>query len=313
MRCAMRGWPPSSTRRARVVPTLGAVVHSRRTPAGGSRRRRRQAGDVRRRRHRGRRHRAHRIHVGHDRRAQGTMHFHRDLLAICDCWPRYVLRATPDDVFIGTPPLAFTFGLGGLVLFPLRVAPATLLLEKASPDVLLAGDRAHRATVLFTAPTAYRAMARGRAQTCLSLRNCVSAGEHLPEGDARALEGRDRHRADRRHRRDRNDAHLHLARRHRCAARRDRARRSPGYSRARRWTNRPRLPRGQRGPARGEGADRLPLPRRRASARLRARRLELTGDAYLVDEDGYFGFSAHRRHDRLVRLQHRRARGRGRR
>src|SRR5581483_4206828 len=65
---------------------------------------------------------------------KGTVHFHRDLLAICDCWPRSMLRARPDDVFTGSPPLAFTFGLGGLLLFPLRIGAATLLLEQAAPD-----------------------------------------------------------------------------------------------------------------------------------------------------------------------------------
>ena len=88
-----------------------------------------------------------------------TMHFHRDLLAACDCWPRAILRATADDLFTGSPPLAFTFGLGGLLLFPLRIGAATLLLEKPAPDALLAAIAEHKATVLFTAPTPYRAMA----------------------------------------------------------------------------------------------------------------------------------------------------------
>ncbi|TMH96877.1 MAG: 2-aminobenzoate-CoA ligase, partial [Betaproteobacteria bacterium] len=69
---------------------------------------------------------------------KGTMHFHRDLLAACDCWPRAILRATADDLFIGSPPLAFTFGLGGLLLFPLRIGAATLLLERPAPEALLA-------------------------------------------------------------------------------------------------------------------------------------------------------------------------------
>ncbi|MEO8344249.1 MAG: AMP-binding protein [Betaproteobacteria bacterium] len=112
---------------------------------------------------------------------KGTMHFHRDVIASCDCWPRSVLRAGPDDIFTGSPPLAFTFGLGGLLLFPLRVGAATLLLEKAPPEVLLQAVAAQRATVLFTAPTSYRAMAGQVAQFDLgSLRKCVSAGEALP-------------------------------------------------------------------------------------------------------------------------------------
>ena len=72
---------------------------------------------------------------------KGTMHFHRDVMASCDCWPRSVLRATPDDIFTGSPPLAFTFGLGGLLLFPLRAGAATLLLEKTSAGRAAAGDR----------------------------------------------------------------------------------------------------------------------------------------------------------------------------
>jgi 2-aminobenzoate-CoA ligase len=112
---------------------------------------------------------------------KGTMHFHRDVLAACDCWPRSTLRAQGDDIFTGSPPLAFTFGLGGLLLFPLRVGAATLLLERAPPEVLLPAIAEHRATVLFTAPTSYRAMAaQARAFDLSSLRKCVSAGEVLP-------------------------------------------------------------------------------------------------------------------------------------
>jgi 2-aminobenzoate-CoA ligase len=113
--------------------------------------------------------------------AKGTVHFHRDVLAICDCFPRYVLRATPDDVFCGSPPLAFTFGLGGLLLFPLRIGASALLLELPTPPNLLQGIREHGATVCFTAPTAYRAMldAMG-AEGAPTLRKCVSAGEALP-------------------------------------------------------------------------------------------------------------------------------------
>jgi 2-aminobenzoate-CoA ligase len=113
---------------------------------------------------------------------KGTMHFHRDVLAICDCFPKYVLKPGPDDVFCGSPPLAFTFGLGGLVTFPMRVGASTLLLEKASPEALLEGIEKHRATICFTSPTAYRAMLKqipGGADVS-SLRKCVSAGETLP-------------------------------------------------------------------------------------------------------------------------------------
>ena len=112
---------------------------------------------------------------------KGTMHFHRDVLAICDCFPRHVLRAQADDVFIGTPPLAFTFGLGGLLLFPLRVGAAGVLIEKLTPDTLLGAIAEHRATVCFTAPTFYRQMAaQAHRFEFQSLRASVSAGEALP-------------------------------------------------------------------------------------------------------------------------------------
>lgn len=112
---------------------------------------------------------------------KATMHFHRDVLAICRCWPPHVLRPTADDVFIGSPPLAFTFGLGGLVLFPMAVGASAVLLEKAAPPQLYEGIREFGATVCFTAPTSYRALAGfGHDLRALPLRKCVSAGEVLP-------------------------------------------------------------------------------------------------------------------------------------
>ena len=114
-------------------------------------------------------------------RPKGTMHFHRDVIAACRCWPRHVLRPRPDDVFAGTPPLAFTFGLGGLLLFPLHAGAATLLLEKATPDVLLPAIAEHGVTTLVMAPTAYRALGGAVPEHDLrTLRQCVSAGEALP-------------------------------------------------------------------------------------------------------------------------------------
>lgn len=114
-------------------------------------------------------------------RPKGTMHFHRDVLAICDCFPRSILHTRADDVFIGTPPLAFTFGLGGLLLFPLRYGASTVLLAKPAPDALLAAIAAYGATVCFTAPTFYRQMAPLATHHDLrSLTRSVSAGEALP-------------------------------------------------------------------------------------------------------------------------------------
>ena len=117
---------------------------------------------------------------------KATMHFHRDVMASCVCFPPHVLRADASDVFIGSPPLAFTFGLGGLTLFPMSVGASTVLLQKASPPDLLDAIERHRATVLFTAPTSYRAMAAAARDRGLSihaggtLRKCVAAGEALP-------------------------------------------------------------------------------------------------------------------------------------
>ena len=114
-------------------------------------------------------------------RPKAAMHFHRDLLATCDTYSRLVLQPGPDDLFTGTPPLAFTFGLGALLLFPLRAGAATLLLEKATPAELADAIAAYGVTIVSTAPTAYRAMlAAGKADQLRGLRRPVSAGEHLP-------------------------------------------------------------------------------------------------------------------------------------
>ncbi|MFI5805926.1 AMP-binding protein [Streptomyces sp. NPDC051561] len=115
---------------------------------------------------------------------KACMHFHRDVLAIADTFSKHVLRPEPDDVFTGSPPLGFTFGLGGLVIFPMRVGASALLLEQSGPQQLLPALAEHRVTVLFTAPTAYRLMldelATPTAYDLSALRRCVSAGENLP-------------------------------------------------------------------------------------------------------------------------------------
>jgi 2-aminobenzoate-CoA ligase len=112
---------------------------------------------------------------------KGTMHFHRDILAACDCFPQSTLRSTPDDVFIGTPPLAFTFGLGGLLLFPLRIGASSVLIDKPTPEKLLQAIQDFNATICFTAPTFYRQMAPLAEKYDLSsLKKTVSAGEALP-------------------------------------------------------------------------------------------------------------------------------------
>jgi 2-aminobenzoate-CoA ligase len=117
---------------------------------------------------------------------KGCMHFHQDVIAMCDGFSRQVLRTTAEDRCIGTPPIAFTFGLGGLLCFPLAARGSAVLLEKATPEVLLDAIARTRATVTFTAPTFYRQMALAMQREPArfdtgSLRACVSAGEALPD------------------------------------------------------------------------------------------------------------------------------------
>lgn len=114
---------------------------------------------------------------------KATMHFHRDLLIIADGYAREVLEVTPDDVFVGSPPLAFTFGLGGLAIFPLRFGATATLLEQATPPNMIEIIEKYRATICFTAPTAYRVMlaAMEEGADLSSLRIAVSAGETLPK------------------------------------------------------------------------------------------------------------------------------------
>ncbi len=113
---------------------------------------------------------------------KATMHFHRDLLIVADGYAKEVLKVTPDDVFVGAPPLAFTFGLGGLAIFPLRFGATAALLENASPPELVKIIEAYKATICITSPTAYRAMmvAMDNGADLSSLRLVVSAGETLP-------------------------------------------------------------------------------------------------------------------------------------
>jgi 2-aminobenzoate-CoA ligase len=114
-------------------------------------------------------------------RSKGTVHTHRDLLAATDAYGRHVLRPKPNDIFIGSPPIAFTYGLGGLVLFPMRVGAATALIEQGAAPQMLAGIAKYRATITISSPTGYRAMLKQVTDfNVRSLRRCVSAGETLP-------------------------------------------------------------------------------------------------------------------------------------
>jgi 2-aminobenzoate-CoA ligase len=112
---------------------------------------------------------------------KATVHFHRDLLAVCDTFSKHVLQPGAEDIFCGSPPLAFTFGLGGLLLFPMRAGASTLLLPKISDEALLQAIERHHCTICFTAPTLYRSMLKHVPRfNPASLKKCVSAGERLP-------------------------------------------------------------------------------------------------------------------------------------
>src|SRR5438876_1430053 len=113
---------------------------------------------------------------------KGTVHVHRDVIAMCDCFPRSCLMPAAEDIFCGTPPLAFTFGLGGMLCFPMRFGASVVLAEKLTPDLLLETIARHKATICFTAPTFYRQMAQlAPGRDLRSLKKCVSAGEALPD------------------------------------------------------------------------------------------------------------------------------------
>ena len=196
------------------------------------------------------------------------------------------------------------------MLFPLRIGASTVLLEQPTPDNLLAAIAKHGATVCFTAPTAYRAMIPKLAEHDIkSLRKCVSAGEVAAEGDVRGLAQGDRHQNPRRHRRDRDAAHLHRLARGGGARRLHRPR-GAGLRGDRDRRRGQRNAAGHRGTFGGSRAHGLPLSRRQPAVQLRAERLERhrrhlrDGSRPLLLVPG-----ALRRHDHLVGLQHRRARG----
>lgn len=223
---------------------------------------------------------------------KGCMHMHRDLLAVCDTYARHILEPVADDVFTGTPPLAFTFGLGGLVLFPLRFGASTAPLEVAAPEAVLAAIERHNVTALFTAPTAYRALLREPDfSKPPSLHTCVAAGEALPAATfeawlertgIRLLDGIG------------STEMLHIF----IAAPRDRVRPGstglpvPGFKA--RVVDEEMRPLGPnevgrlmvRGPT---GCRYLADERQREYV---VDGWNLTGDSYLVDEDGYFWFQA---------------------
>ncbi len=228
---------------------------------------------------------------------KATMHFHQDVMAICLCWPRHVLRAEADDVFIGSPPLGFTFGLGGLLLFPLSIGASTVLLEKATPPALLEAIAQYRATVLFTAPTTYRAITEQARECRLSvalggtLRKCVSAGEALPAAtrvqwkSATGIEAIDGIGST-------EMLHIFISADEAHARAGATGTPVPGYQACILGPDGEKLPRGAvgrlavRGPT---GCRYLDDPRQ---AQYVHDGWNVTGDAYLEDEDGYFRYQA---------------------
>lgn len=110
-----------------------------------------------------------------------TAHYHKDILLICEAFPKYALQPKPEDIFTGSPPLGFTFGLGGLVLFPFYYGASTFLIEKPTPELLLQAIQDFKITICFTAPTAWRIITtKVQDFDISSLRKCISAGETLP-------------------------------------------------------------------------------------------------------------------------------------
>ncbi len=223
---------------------------------------------------------------------KGTMHFHRDVMAICDCFPRSILEPDANDVFVGSPPLAFTFGLGGLVTFPMRFGAAAVLLEVGSPSAILEAITHFKVTICVTAPTAYRAMVDEIADFDISsLKKCISAGEHLPEATFEAWEKATSIRII-----DGIGATemLHIF----IAAANDDIRPGatgkpiPGYQAMVVDDDMNPLPPGEIGrlAVRGPTGCRYLADDRQGSYVVRG--WNLTGDAYMVDDDGYFWFQA---------------------
>jgi 2-aminobenzoate-CoA ligase len=115
-------------------------------------------------------------------KAKATMHFHRDVMVICDSFPKHVVKPSPTDIFAGTPPLAFTFGLGGLLLFPMRFGASSVMIEKPAPQELLNAIDTYNVTTLVTSPTGYRGILDAlQSKKISSVTTCISAGETLPK------------------------------------------------------------------------------------------------------------------------------------
>jgi 2-aminobenzoate-CoA ligase len=223
---------------------------------------------------------------------KATMHFHRDVMAICACWPAAVLKPRADDVFIGSPPLGFTFGLGGLLLFPMAVGASTVLLEKAGPPQLVQAIADFGATTLFTSPTAYRALAaQGAALRHTPLRQCVSAGEVLPAAtrglwkEATGIELIDGIGAT-------EMLHIFISADESTARAGATGKPVPGYRAEVVDGNGRVLPPGQVGKLRVKGPTGCRYLNDARQSQYVKDGWNYTGDAYLVDDDGYFHYQA---------------------
>ena len=223
---------------------------------------------------------------------KATMHFHRDVMAVCACWPVHILRANADDVFMGSPPLAFTFGLGGQVLFPLAIGASMALLEKASPPLLLDGIEKFGATVVFTAPTSYRVMAeQGNRIRATRLRKCVSAGEALNAStralwkDATGIEIIDGIGST-------EMLHIFISHREEEARPGATGKAVPGYRAKVVDDDGNEVPAGTVGKLAVQGPTGCRYLNDSRQTKYVSRGWNLTGDAYLVDEEGYFVYQA---------------------
>ena len=244
---------------------------------------------------------------------KGTMHFHRDLLIIADGYAKEVLGVTPDDVFVGSPPLAFTFGLGGLAIFPLRFGATATLLENASPANMIEIIETYKATISFTSPTAYRAMmaAMDAGADLSSLRMAVSAGETLPapvfedwtrKTGKPILDGIG------------STELLHIFITNRLGDAKAGATGKPvaGYEAKNRRRRDEGCARRQHRPPRRARAHGLPLPRRRPPDQIRADGVEPHRRRLRARQGRHLPLRRpRRRHDHLLGLQHRRPRGGG--
>ena len=243
---------------------------------------------------------------------KATMHFHRDLLIIADGYATEILQRHARRVFVGSPPLAFTFGLGGLAIFPLRFGATATLLENASPANMIEIIETYKATISFTAPTAYRAMLAAMRQRC---RSVVAARRRVGRRDVagagvQRVDGQDRQTHPRRHRLDGNAAHLHLQPRSTMRPRRRPASRSTGYQAKIVDDDMNEKPRGEVGrlAVRGPTGCRYLADKRQGD--LCARRLEPDRRLLCPGRERLFPFCRpQRRHDHFGRLQHRRAGG----